>query len=84
MADTPERERCSKCDLLANQVFTAPHISNGMLSAKELKALEVPLGKRNMESVRSAGDVDRVLDKIGKEYGHLTGGGIGRPSGDPL
>jgi len=55
-----------------------------MMSAKELKALEVPLGKKNMENVRNAGDVDKVLDKIGKQYGRVIGGGVGRPSGDPL
>ena len=54
------------------------------MSAKELKALEVPLGKKNMENVRNAGDVDKVLDKIGKQYGRVIGGGVGLPSGDPL
>lgn len=76
--------RCTSCTSQAEQVFTAPNVGGGMMSAKELKALEVPLGKKNMEGVRNAGDVDKVLAKIGKQYGRTIGGGVGRPSGDPL
>ena len=85
MADAPIGPmRCTSCTSEAQRVYTAPNVSNGLMSAGELKALEVPLGKRNMENVRSAGDVDRVLQKIGKEYKHLIPGGIGRPSKDSL
>jgi len=76
--------RCMSCNREAERLYTVPSVSGGMLNAKELKALEVPLGKKNMENVRNAGDVDKVLDKIGKTYGRTIGGGVGRPSGDPL
>ena len=76
--------RCTSCTSTATQVYSPPNVGGGMLSAKELRALETPLGKKNMENVRNAGDVDRVLAKIGKQYGRVIGGGVGRPTGDPL
>jgi hypothetical protein len=76
---------CSRCRGAMKSIIQPFNVGEGMINAKELKALEVPFGKKNMERVRSAKDVDRVLDGINKYYGpKLLGGGVGRPKGDPL
>lgn len=83
MSEHAPRELCVKHKLEAEQVFLAPSVNNGLLSQNELKALEVPLGKKNMERIRSAGDVDKVLNKISADYKHLIPQGVGRPRREP-
>lgn len=69
--------RCPKCKGESHVVYTPFNVGGGMISEATRKLLSVPLGRKNMESVRTAGDVDRVLNKIERTYGHMAKG-LGR------
>lgn len=68
---------CPKCLQPTEIVPQVPNISGGMISEKTRELLRVPLGRKNMERVRTVGDVDKVVGKIEKKWSHMATG-LGR------
>lgn len=73
MSRVSGRHICPSCKRRGRQVYAAPGLSGVGMNSKELEMLKTPLGRKNMHGVKTAKDVDRVLQRIQSNYPWMGG-----------